>query len=472
MGYTIEQLKSMYPIGTKVVPHSKSAGTSLSSCSKWKQAQSIGQSYLVVSGYDIEAFSGKKVICLNVDGKSGGANFYLPEDVEYYNEADAPKPYVTKQPFKVGDKVMLKAYDDVEDHWAINKYNWDEYAGKIQTISHVGSDRWYHLEGTLLHWHESAFITDEDIKPQQDYIKVKPGMKLKVGDKVMIRPEHKLVELYKDGHYPGITDSMKSCAGKIMTVKMLNSDETLRLVESPDWTWALDMFVQDKICTTAIPSDKLLPVGTKVKVRTDLTYKAYDGLSFVTSMDKFKGKVVTITTGHMVSGRTRYYIKEGCNCAWTNLMFEAIINTSKEEEEKMLNYHSRVSRLMTLLKEGQAFYSKNDEAGWLKFGCVISKNGQEMVVTGFKGTEDGKLTALNVVPFKVADNTLIALDSQTIKTVTLKPFNEVTRYGYEYLTKLINNPPKTAPSKKDVLAAKIAEAELKLAEMKKEVSTM
>jgi len=78
----MEDLKEKFPLGTKVVPHSKYAGSdSLKSSVVWKKAQGIGQVYLFINGYN-----GHELILNDIYDVKDGGDFYLPSDVTLYTE--------------------------------------------------------------------------------------------------------------------------------------------------------------------------------------------------------------------------------------------------------------------------------------------------------------------------------------------------------------------------------------------------
>jgi hypothetical protein len=76
-------------------------------------------------------------------------------------------------------------------------------------------------------------------------------------------------------------------------------------------------------------------VGDKVRIREDLiASKRYNGLSFVPSMEQYKGKVATIT--NIIFG---YYCIDLDNESWhlVDEMFEDIIKSENKDEEKTVD---------------------------------------------------------------------------------------------------------------------------------------
>lgn len=75
-------------------------------------------------------------------------------------------------------------------------------------------------------------------------------------------------------------------------------------------------------------------VGDKVRVRSDLEEsETYGNHTFVKQMEKYKGKLVTISEEH----QRFYYIKEdedeNCNWCWTNEMFEGLVEEEMTAED-------------------------------------------------------------------------------------------------------------------------------------------
>jgi hypothetical protein len=78
----MEDLKEQFPLGTKVIPHSKYAGSdSLKSSIVWKKAQEIGQVYLFINGYN-----GDELMLNDIYDVKDGGDFYLPSDVTLYTD--------------------------------------------------------------------------------------------------------------------------------------------------------------------------------------------------------------------------------------------------------------------------------------------------------------------------------------------------------------------------------------------------
>lgn len=77
-------------------------------------------------------------------------------------------------------------------------------------------------------------------------------------------------------------------------------------------------------------------VGDKVVVRNDLVLDKWYGRYFwTTSMDKFKGKIVTIEE-ELDSFYPGYHIKDMRGCAWTDEMFEGLAKDKTKIEESVV----------------------------------------------------------------------------------------------------------------------------------------
>jgi len=78
----MEELKEKFPLGTKVIPHSKFANLdALESSIVWKKAQEIGQVYLFINGYN-----GYELMLNDIYDVKDGGDFYLPSDVTLYTD--------------------------------------------------------------------------------------------------------------------------------------------------------------------------------------------------------------------------------------------------------------------------------------------------------------------------------------------------------------------------------------------------
>jgi hypothetical protein len=78
----MKELKEKFPLGSKVIPHSKHAGLdSLKNSVVWKKAQEKGQVYLFINGY-----RGDELILNDIYDVKDGVDFYLPYDITLYTD--------------------------------------------------------------------------------------------------------------------------------------------------------------------------------------------------------------------------------------------------------------------------------------------------------------------------------------------------------------------------------------------------
>lgn len=77
----MEDLQKKFPLGTKVVPHSKSIGDAFKHSSAWSKAKKRDQPFLYVNGY----YNG--ILVLNDESKPGnGGDYYRESDITLYSE--------------------------------------------------------------------------------------------------------------------------------------------------------------------------------------------------------------------------------------------------------------------------------------------------------------------------------------------------------------------------------------------------
>jgi hypothetical protein len=115
-------------------------------------------------------------------------------------------------------------------------------------------------------------------------------MKYKVGDEVKVRNDL-IVDRCYNGFY--FNKDMARWRGQIVTISEVeNKDPCYRIKEDEGeykWGWVDEMF-EDTV------ENKKYKVGDKVKIREDLINgEEYGGIDYVSDMDKWKGKVVTIS---------------------------------------------------------------------------------------------------------------------------------------------------------------------------------
>jgi len=74
--------------GTKVVPKSKSVWSPLEECGEWEVACNIKKPFLFVVGEDTTFDTKQHCLVLSVTENADVGNFYLPADVEIYQEPE------------------------------------------------------------------------------------------------------------------------------------------------------------------------------------------------------------------------------------------------------------------------------------------------------------------------------------------------------------------------------------------------
>lgn len=77
----MEDLKKQFPLGTKVVPHSKSIGDSQEKAVVWKRAKKNNLNFLYVNGYYADA-----LVLYDKENPGFGGDYYLPSDVTLYTD--------------------------------------------------------------------------------------------------------------------------------------------------------------------------------------------------------------------------------------------------------------------------------------------------------------------------------------------------------------------------------------------------
>lgn len=133
-------------------------------------------------------------------------------------------------------------------------------------------------------------------------------MKYKVGDKVRVRND-----LIHGERYDGISFYMDGWKDKIVTISFVGSDYYEIAEDEDKWCWTDEMF-----------EDIKYKVGDKVKIREDLVGdEEYGEISYVSDMDKWKGKIVTISFAD--NDNNCYGIAEDAESwAWSAEMFEDV----------------------------------------------------------------------------------------------------------------------------------------------------
>lgn len=169
-------------------------------------------------------------------------------------------------------------------------------------------------------------------------------MRYNVGDKVLVREDLKCGKIYTGVAF---YDSMMKFCGKVLTIRGkyggTPNNEPCYIVEENPYDWSDDMFSrlisESNNKVTRENKEMRYKIGDHVKVRNDLVRGIrYSDMYFTESMEKYRGKVLTITNNNtLFSGRTPCYDVAECYCLWTDEMFEAFIE-DKVEKNKINNY--------------------------------------------------------------------------------------------------------------------------------------
>lgn len=145
-------------------------------------------------------------------------------------------------------------------------------------------------------------------------------MKYKVGDKVKVREN-----LIHGEKYGGMTFYMDGWKGKVVTISLVDSLGCYEIAEDEDkWAWTDEMF-------EGIAENKRYKVGDKVKIREDLVGdEEYGEIDYISDMDKWKGKVVTISFAD--NDNNCYGIAEDTELlTWSAEMFEDVPENNVRE---------------------------------------------------------------------------------------------------------------------------------------------
>ena len=146
-------------------------------------------------------------------------------------------------------------------------------------------------------------------------------MKYKVGDKVRVREDLIAEELYGKDVF---VSEMTSFKGQTVTIKKIQDNKYLIEEDLEDWYWTEEMFL----------SVTKYNIGDKVIVKDDLIeYEKYKDVSFVPSMNPFKGKIVTI---YDISDRGYRIEEDSHRWRWTDDMFSRKIPEDFGSEESDL----------------------------------------------------------------------------------------------------------------------------------------
>lgn len=190
---------------------------------------------------DMVTLAGKIVTIKKADGTHKGCpkyKLYDDEDIFFWTE-DLFVPVWKHEP-EIGDKVRVRSDLTSDEHYG-GVYTADymvRFADKVVTISDKREDGRYTIdedEGDWI-WHLEMFVPVE-AEPKK--------RKLKVGDKVRVRPDLKVTSYEYDDCLT--TTCMCEFKGKIVTIKSVEKKENrYTIVESGNnFLWSSEMFVLD-----------------------------------------------------------------------------------------------------------------------------------------------------------------------------------------------------------------------------------
>lgn len=146
-------------------------------------------------------------------------------------------------------------------------------------------------------------------------------MKYKVGDKVSVREDLVVDQLYGDDVF---TPEMSSFKGQVVTITKIRENKYVIEEDCGDWLWTEEMF---------LPIIKY-KIGDKVIVREDLEEgKLYGYYSVNEDMFPLRGKIVTIYD----IGYNFYILKEDIHkWCWTDEMFSGKVSENFSSKESDL----------------------------------------------------------------------------------------------------------------------------------------
>lgn len=159
--------------------------------------------------------------------------------------------------FEVGDKVRIKSNISTSKKYnggcCVTEEMFDKI-GDIETIKHVGA----HMGNGQARY----TITNSDYFWTDDMLeRVEDTMKYKVGDKVRIRKDLIVDEIY--GNESFVT-GMKGMCGKVVTIDSVNEGVELYRIKECGYNWTEEMFEEN--------GDKLSLKGKIVEVAAGYTY--------------------------------------------------------------------------------------------------------------------------------------------------------------------------------------------------------
>ena len=144
-------------------------------------------------------------------------------------------------------------------------------------------------------------------------------MKYKVGDKVRVREDLVAEKQYGKDFF---VSEMIPFKGQVVTIKIVKDGRYVIEEDSGEWYWTEGML---------LPIITKYNIGDKVIVKDDLIeYEKYKDVSFVPSMNPFKGKIVTI---YDISDRGYRIEEDSKKYRWTDDMFSRKIPEDFGSEE-------------------------------------------------------------------------------------------------------------------------------------------
>ena len=245
---------------------------------------------------------------------------------------------------KPGDKVRVR--DDLEEDEYYYMYkssdsqlaNSDmiERAGEVVTIKDYDSSGCYYIEedigenlpGKGWHW------TDEMFSEKLSSHETTKISNLKVGDKVIVRPDLDIDKKYADANgcnRTGVNSYMCDLKGTVVTIKTVNDHDYHIEEDDGDWWWTDEMFserVEEVI--------RKFKVGDIVRFRSDLfvgmSIFSEEGksLKILSQMSKYAGQEAVITGATDAS----YSVDTNLFCWYAGAFEDKIIDKSISGEGK------------------------------------------------------------------------------------------------------------------------------------------
>ena len=195
--------------------------------------------------------------------------------------------------------------------------------------------------------------------------------KYEVGNKVLLRKDLEVGELYKDC---SLTKSMKQYLGKEAIIKEVDYDGDYKIdLDDGEWCWTDDMIEK-----------KILQVGDKVRIKEDLT-TGYDYEIYVNNdMISYKGKIATIKYAN--ESNDTFFLDIDGQCQrweWSEDMFDLISNDIKEEvKDEVKDESSSKLKVGTCVLIKDDLREGNDYEIYVN-SCMEDYSGKFAKITGY-----------------------------------------------------------------------------------------